>query len=407
MCVGFDTEQTSPVTKSTHTKEINAVSDADQMGLLCIQFKAFSLIFPKFHILAWLLLSQSCSLTGLRLDMTSGRKHQMKNLVLAAASAALMMGTAPALANCDDGELVIKFSHVTAATGHPKGEAATLLAKRVNDEMNGTACMEVFPNSQLFNDNKVLEALLLGDVQLAAPSLAKFEKYTKKFRLFDLPFLFENMDAVDRFQTSDDGKAMLDSMQRKGLQGLAYWHNGIKNFSARKPLIKPTDAAGMKFRVQTSEVAAAMIEALDANPQKLAFAEVYGALQTGVVDGQENTWSNIYTKKFFEVQDGVTETNHQVLDYLVVTSVEWWEGLDPAIRDQLKKIMDDVTAERNSMSTEINVQNRAKILEAGGVIRELTAEQRQAWVDAMKPVWDKFKDDIGQDLIDAALSANQ
>ncbi len=331
----------------------------------------------------------------------------MKKIVLAAATAALTLGAAPAMASCDQGELVIKFSHVTAATGHPKGEAATLLAKRVNEEMNGKACMEVFPNSQLFNDNKVLEALLLGDVQMAAPSLAKFEKYTKKFRLFDLPFLFNDIDAVDRFQTSADGQKLLDSMQRKGLQGLGYWHNGIKNFSANKPLVKPMDAKGLKFRVQTSEVAVAMIEALEANPQKLAFKEVYGALQTGVVDGQENTWSNIYTKKFFEVQDGVTETNHQVLDYLVVTSVEWWDGLDPEIRTPLKKIMDEVSATRNAMSTEINVANRAKILEAGGKIRELSADERQAWVDVMKPVWDQFKDDIGQDLIDSALSANK
>ena len=330
----------------------------------------------------------------------------MKTTVLAATTAALMMTAAPAFANCDDGEVVIKFSHVTAATGHPKGEAADLLASRVNEEMNGKACMEVFPNSQLFNDDKVLEALLLGDVQMAAPSLAKFERFTKKFRLFDLPFLFNDINAVDRFQNSEDGQAMLDSMQQKGLQGLGYWHNGIKNFSANKPLIKPEDAAGLKFRVQTSEVAVAMIEALDANPQKLAFAEVYGALQTGVVDGQENSWSNIYTKKFFEVQDGITETNHQVLDYLVVTSVEWWEGLDPEIRDQLKTILDEVSQTRNALSTEINNQNRAKILEAGGVIRELSPEQRQAWIDAMKPVWDQFKDDIGQDLIDSALAAN-
>ena len=331
----------------------------------------------------------------------------MKKLLLAATAAAMTFAAAPAFANCDDGEIVIKFSHVTAATGHPKGEAATLLAKRVNEEMNGTACMEVFPNSQLFNDDKVLEALLLGDVQMAAPSLAKFERYTKKFRLFDLPFLFNDIDAVDRFQNSEDGQKLLDSMQGKGLQGLGYWHNGIKNFSAGKPLVAPADAAGLKFRVQTSEVAVAMIEALDASAQKLAFAEVYGALQTGVVDGQENTWSNIYTKKFFEVQDGVTETNHQVLDYLVVTSVEWWEGLDAGIRDQLKTILDEVSATRNAMSTQINIENRAKVLEAGGVIRELTSEQRQAWVDVMKPVWDKFKDDIGQDLIDSALTANQ
>ncbi|PLW75285.1 DctP family TRAP transporter solute-binding subunit [Cohaesibacter celericrescens] len=330
----------------------------------------------------------------------------MKKLVMAAAATAFALSAAPAFANCDEGEIVIKFSHVTAATGHPKGEAAALLAKRVNEEMNGKACMEVFPNSQLFNDDKVLEALLLGDVQMAAPSLAKFERFTKKFRIFDLPFLFKDINAVDRFQTSADGQKLLDSMQRKGLQGLGYWHNGIKHFSAGKPLLLPTDAAGMKFRVQTSEVAVAMIEALDANPQKLAFAEVYGALQTGVVDGQENTWSNIYTKKFFEVQDGVTVTNHQVLDYLVVTSVEWWDGLDEGIRTQLKTIMDEVAATRNAMSTEINEQNRAKIAEAGSVIRELTPEQRQAWVDAMNPVWDQFKDDIGQDLIDAALSAN-
>ena len=330
----------------------------------------------------------------------------MKNMVLAAAAAAFTLAAVPAYANCDDGEIVIKFSHVTAATGHPKGEAADLLAKRVNEEMNGKACMEVFPNSQLFNDDKVLEALLLGDVQMAAPSLAKFERFTKKFRLFDLPFLFKDIDAADRFQVSEAGQTLLDSMQGKGLQGLGYWHNGIKHFSANKPLIKPEDAEGLKFRVQTSEVAVAMIEALKANPQKLAFAEVYGALQTGVVDGQENSWSNIYTKKFFEVQDGITETNHLVLDYLVVTSTEWWEGLDPEVRSQLKTILDEVTSERNALSTEINKQNRAKILEAGGVVRELNAEQRQAWVDAMRPVWDQFKDDIGQDLIDAALASN-
>ena len=331
----------------------------------------------------------------------------MKKFVLAASMAALTLSVAPAFANCDPGEIVIKFSHVTAATGHPKGEAASLLAERVNKEMNGKACMEVFPNSQLFDDDKVLEALLLGDVQMAAPSLAKFERFTKKFRLYDLPFLFDDIDAVDRFQNSENGQKLLDSMQRKGLQGLGYWHNGIKHFSANKPLIKPEDAAGLKFRVQTSEVAVAMIEALKANPQKLAFSEVYGALQTGVVDGQENTWSNIYTKKFFEVQDGITETNHQVLDYLVVTSTEWWDGLDPEIRTQLKQILDEVTAERNALSTEINNQNRAKILEAGGVVRTLTPEQRQAWVDVMKPAWAKFKDDIGQDLIDAALATNK
>ncbi|TYC54138.1 DctP family TRAP transporter solute-binding subunit [Rhodobacterales bacterium] len=332
----------------------------------------------------------------------------MKKFVLAAATAATFALSANAYAAdaCDDGEIVIKFSHVVAATGHPKGDAATLLAERVNDEMNGKACMQVFPNSQLFDDDKVMEALLLGDVQLAAPSLSKFEAYTLKFRLFDLPFLFQDLEAVERFSTGPDGKELLNSMTDYGFQGLGYWSSGLKQFSANKPLLLPTDAKGLKFRVQTSDVAVAMIEALDANAQKLAFKEVYGALQTGVVDGQENTWSNIYTQKFFEVQDGITETNHQLLAYLLVTSDEWLNSLDPDVRDQFMTIVEEVTATANGKVANQEAKNRQNILDAGSTIRELTPDQRKAWVDTMKPVWNKFEGDIGKDLIDSAVASN-
>ena len=307
---------------------------------------------------------------------------------------------------CQDGEIVIKFSHVTNTDKHPKGIAASLLQKRVNEEMDGKACMEVFPSSQLYNDDQVLEAMLAGDVQLAAPSLSKFEKFTKKFRLFDLPFLFDDINAVDRFQNSKDGENMKDAMRRRGLQGLAFWHNGMKQFSARKPLLEPADAEGLKFRVQPSDVLVAQMEALKANPQKMAFSEVYGALQTGVVDGQENTWSNIYGQKFFEVQDGITESNHGLIDYLVVTSRKWWEELPEDVRTQFKTIVDEVTATRNAASTQVNEDAKQAIVDAGGVVRALTPEQRQMWVDAMKPVWAQFEGDIGADLIAAAQAAN-
>ncbi|MGH1445139.1 MAG: DctP family TRAP transporter solute-binding subunit [Cognatishimia sp.] len=323
-----------------------------------------------------------------------------------AATIAMGAGAASASGACDPGELVIKFSHVTNTDKHPKGIAASLLEARVNEEMNGTACMEVFGNSTLYDDNKVLEALLQGDVQLAAPSLSKFEAFTKKFRLFDLPFMFEDIKAVDAFQASDAGQAMKDSMQRRGLQGLAFWHNGMKQMSANKPLIEPTDANGLRFRVQSSDVLVAQMEAIGGSPQKMAFAEVYGALQQGVVDGQENTWSNIYGKKFFEVQDGITETNHGIIDYLVVTSTEWLDGLDAPVRDQFMTILDEVTATRNSESFAVNQGARQSVLDAGGVVRELTADQRAAWVEAMKPVWSKFADDVGQDNIDAAQAIN-
>lgn len=330
----------------------------------------------------------------------------MKFLTTAATALALSMTAGAAMAACDAGEMVIKFSHVTNTDKHPKGIAASLLQARVNEEMNGTACMEVFPNSTLYNDDKVLEAMLQGDVQLAAPSLSKFEKFTKQFRLFDLPFMFKDIDAVDGFQASDAGQAMKDSMQRRGLQGLAFWHNGMKQMSANKPLILPSDANGLKFRVQSSDVLVAQMEAIGGSPQKMAFSEVYGALQQGVVDGQENTWSNIYGRKFFEVQDGVTETNHGIIDYLVVTSVDWLDSLDPAVRDQFLTILSEVTTTRNSEAFAVNESAKQAIVDAGGTIRQLDATQRAAWVDAMKPVWDKFAGDVGQDMIEAAQQFN-
>ncbi|WP_019277877.1 TRAP transporter substrate-binding protein [Vibrio coralliilyticus] len=330
----------------------------------------------------------------------------LKPLTLLSASI-LAVTSFNAAANCDPGETVIKFSHVTNTDKHPKGIAASLLEKRVNEEMNGKVCMQVFPNSTLYDDNKVLEALLNGDVQLAAPSLSKFEKFTKKYRIFDLPFLFEDVDAVDRFQNSESGEKLKNAMKRRGLQGLAFWHNGMKQMSANKPLLSPEDAKGLKFRVQASDVLVAQFEQLGANPQKMSFKEVYGGLQTKVIDGQENTWSNIYGKKFFEVQDGITETNHGILDYLVVTSNDFWKKLPADQREQLNTIIHEVTAQRNAESAKVNLANKNNIIEAGGEVRTLTPEQRQQWVTALQPVWKKFEKDIGSDLIEAALASNQ
>ncbi len=330
----------------------------------------------------------------------------MHTVFKAGVIAALCVLPGVASAACDAGEVVIKFSHVTNTDKHPKGIAATLLEQRVNDEMQGSACMEVFPNSTLYTDEKALEALLAGEIQLAAPSLSLFEPFTKKYRIFDLPFMFKNIAAVDAFQASEAGQAMKDAMQRRGLQGLQFWHNGMKQMSASKPLLLPTDAEGLKFRVQPSDVLVAQMEAIGGAPQKMAFAEVYGALQQGVVDGQENTWSNIYGRKFFEVQDGVTETNHGIIDYLVVANVDWLDGLDAGVRDQFLTILAEVTEARNAESTKVNESAKEAIVAAGGVVRQLDADQRAAWVEAMKPVWTQFEGDVGAENIEAAQAIN-
>jgi C4-dicarboxylate-binding protein DctP len=254
-----------------------------------------------------------------------------------------------------------------------------------------------------------MEAVLLGDVQIIAPSLSKFDRYTKKLQVFDLPFLFDDIDAVDKFQQGPQGQALLNSMTSKGIQGLAYWHNGMKQLSTnRDSLVLPEDVKGLKVRIQASDVLEAQFRALGANPQKMAFAEVYQALQTGVVDGQENTWSNIYSQKFYEVQKTIAETNHGVLDYMVVTNAKWWDGLPPDIKKGLTEAMDEATAYGNKLASDINASDRQKIADAGKAkIQKLSKTDIAAWRKVMEPVWKQFEGGIGRDLIDSALKSNQ
>lgn len=304
--------------------------------------------------------------------------------------------------------IVVKFSHVVAEST-PKGQGALKFKEIAEKLLPGKVEVQVFPSSQLFGDGKEMEALLLGDVQFIAPSLSKFDRYTKKIQLFDLPFLFDDIAAVDSFQQSAEGRALLDEMKNRGLQGVAYWHNGMKQLSTnREQLRRPEDVKGLKFRIQSSDVLEAQFRALGANPQKMAFAEVYQALQTGVVDGQENTWSNIYSQKFHEVQKTIANTNHGVIDYMVVTNAKWWDGLPADIREGLAKAMAEATAYANNLANELNERDRKRIAEAGKAkIQTLSKEDVAAWRKAMEPVWKKFEGDIGADLIKAAMSHNK
>ena len=304
--------------------------------------------------------------------------------------------------------IVIKFSHVVADQT-PKGQAAIKFKELAEKKLPGKVQVQVFPNSQLFGDGKEMEALLLGDVQMIAPSLSKFDRYTKKVQLFDLPFLFDDMEAVDRFQASTNGQALLKSMTNRGLLGLAYWHNGMKQLSTDKDQLKrPEDVKGLKFRIQSSDVLEAQFRALGANPQKMAFSEVYQALQTGVVDGQENTWSNIFSQKFYEVQKTIAETNHGVIDYMVVTNAKWWDGLPADVRKGLSEAMAEATAYGNKIASDFNERDKAQIAKAGKAkIQQLSKEDVAAWRKSMEPVWTNFEGDIGRDLIDAALKSNK
>ncbi|MGB0663111.1 MAG: TRAP transporter substrate-binding protein [Pontibacterium sp.] len=326
----------------------------------------------------------------------------MRLLTAALTSLALAVGAQVATA----APVEIKFSHVVAENT-PKGQMALKFKELVETRLPGKVEVKVFPNAQLFGDNKVLEAMLLGDVQLAAPSLSKFQKYTKQLQLFDLPFLFKDMAAVEKFQNGPVGQEMLNSLQKKGLVGLGYLHNGMKQLSASEELRVPADAAGKKFRIMTSDVLQAQFEAVDAVPLKKPFSEVFTLLQTKAIDGQENTWSNIYSKKFFEVQPYITESNHGVLDYLVVSSAEFWMGLDDDIRDEVKKALDEAIVYGNGVAADKASADRQAIIDSGrSEVVQITDAEREQWVEAMQPVWSQFADEIGMDLIQAAAGSN-
>lgn len=328
--------------------------------------------------------------------------RKITTLVATAAVSAMIM-TGAAVAE----PVTIKFSHVVAENT-PKGQMANKFKDIIAERMGGKVVVEVFPNSQLFGDNKVLEAMLLGDVQMGAPSLSKFSRYTKKLQIYDLPFLFKDMNAVDTFQQSDKGVELLTSLEKKGLVGLGYLHNGMKQLSSSKELHVPADANGLKFRIMTSEVLAAQFQAVKATPLKKPFSEVFTLLQTKAIDGQENTWSNIYSKKFFEVQPYITESNHGLLDYMVVTSKEFWYGLPDDVRAEVKKALDEAILFGNEVAAQKATDDRQKIVDSKrSQIITLDDAQRAQWVEVMKPVWKKFEHEIGKDMIDAAYASNK
>ncbi|MEP6557614.1 MAG: DctP family TRAP transporter solute-binding subunit, partial [Burkholderiales bacterium] len=281
----------------------------------------------------------------------------MKFTLLAATAAFTLAASGSAFA----APIVVKYSHVVADQT-PKGQAALKFKELAEKKLPGKVEVQVFPNSQLFGDGKEMEALVLGDVQIIAPSLSKFSKYTPKLQLFDLPFLFDDINSVDKFQDSDKGQELLNSMTKKGIKGLGFIHNGMKELSANKMLMKPEDAKGLKFRIQSSDVLEAQFKAIGANPQKLAFSEVYSALQTGVVDGQENTWSNIYTQKFHEVQKYIMESNHGVIDYMVVTNGPWWDKLPEDVRKGLNDAMVESIKYGNKVANDEGMSYRQKII---------------------------------------------
>ena len=326
----------------------------------------------------------------------------MRTLAIAASIAALAIGvTGPALAQAP---IIIKFSHVVA-TDTPKGKGAEKFKELAEKYTGGKVKVEVYPNSTLYKDKEELEALQLGSVQMLAPSNSKFGPLgIREFEVFDLPYILPDIKTLRKVTEGPLGTRLLKLLDAKGITGLAYWDNGFKQMSANKKLISPEDYKGVKFRIQSSRVIQAQFKALGSLPQVMAFSEVYQALQTGVVDGQENTWSNIYTQKMHEVQKYITETNHGYIGYVVIVNKKFWDDLPADIRDPLSKAMKEATEFSNAQSQKENDDALAEIKKSGkSEIIKLTAEQDEAMRKAMEPVYKDAAGRVGQALIDEFL----
>jgi C4-dicarboxylate-binding protein DctP len=302
---------------------------------------------------------------------------------------------------------VIKFPHVTAPAT-PKGQMAQRFKELAEQRFPGRVRVEVYPSAQLMEDTESIEALAFGEVQMIAASVSLYDRLTPKFQIFDLPFLFPDLAAVERFQASPTGRELLTTLTDQGILGLQFWHNGMKQFSGPRPLLEPGDARGLKFRVMESDILQAEIEAIGGSPQKMAFGEVYQALQTGTVDAQENTWSNMYSSKFYEVQPYMTESNHGYIGYLLAVNAPFWQSLPEDVRAGLEATLAEVTQWGNARAEAINQEDKQRIVESGRAeITVLTRQQLDAWQTAMRPVWDEFRGRIGANLLDAALAAAQ
>ena len=303
--------------------------------------------------------------------------------------------------------IVIRFAHV-AHEGAPKGIGAKLLQKRVEERLAGKVVVKVYPRSLKYNDNQVLLRLLLGDIELAAPSFSKFRSFTKKIQIFDVPFLFKDLEAVHRFQAGPAGRELLDSMKDKKLKGLTFWDNGFRVISARRPIRLPADLKGLVFRIEPSAVIAAQYNAIGVTPIPMPYKDLREAAQVGLINGQENTWSNIVSKGIYDFQRHYTEIDHTFQGYVLVTSDDFWNGLPPDIRATLEEILKEVSVEVNRIAKSGQANARQKVLQTGKVkVTEVTDAEMKVWRETLRPIRQQFEGEIGKALLEAADAANR
>jgi C4-dicarboxylate-binding protein DctP len=303
----------------------------------------------------------------------------------------------------------IKFSHVvTPAT--PKGQAAEKFKEVVEERSGGRVTVEIYPNSELYGDKDELQALQSNSVQMLAPASAKFTTVAPALQVLDLPFLFDSVEDIPEVVSPDSaaGKAIFENeaLAASNIKVMGLWDNGLEQLASNTEMRAPANLAGLSFRIQPSDVLRSQFESWGASSTPMAFAEVYNALQQGVVNGQENPYSNIESQNMHTVQSHITESNHGYIGYVLVVNNQFFDSLPPDLQEVVQASADEASTYNREVAARLNQEARATIEAAGTTtILDLTPEERQAFKDAVVPsVWEQYRDVIGPDLIDALLA---
>lgn len=347
--------------------------------------------------------------------------HRTRRAASATPALAIVLVASLLLAGCglrgagmernQDGHYTIKFSHVVTPKT-PKGQAAEKFKELVEARSRGRIAVEIYPNSELYGDEDELQALQMGTVQMLAPASAKFTTIAPQLQVLDLPFVFDSVDDIPKIASPDTmvGKAIFDNrkLAAKNIKVLGLWDNGLKQLSSNTEMRGPADLRGQSFRIQPSDVLRGQFAAWGGQSTPLAFGELYNALQQGVVNGQENPYSNIESQNMHTVQKFITESNHGYVGYVPVMNRQFFDDLPDDLKKIVTESMDESSAYNRKIAAELNDTAERTIREAGTTtVVELTPQEREAFKRAVVPkVWQDHAGLIGQDVIDELLRNN-
>jgi len=330
-------------------------------------------------------------------------------LIVALVSACGNKSEEPASSGSGQGQQEkVKVMNVATATAKDRSLTQGLykFAEIVEAETGGSIKVEVYPDGQLGGDLQVFEALKIGSVQGATMSTGPIASFAPRFNIFDLPFLFKDTDTAYAILDGEIGQELLNDLPEVGVIGLSYMENGFRDLTNNKREVKtPDDVRGLKIRTLENKLHVELWKTLGATPTPMAFTELYTALDQGVVDGQENPPGNVLLNKFYEVQKYLTKTGHVYNASPLLVSKKFWDELTDAEREAIRKAAKEATEWQRQANIKESNEAYEKLKEAGMIITELSAEEKARFVEALQPVYEKFKGEIGADLVDKLLAA--